>query len=252
MKEKILSLAKPALNIVIAVSIATASFQLGCFYYYTKSKEAVVENPHAHAYSPEEISIAVNESNELIMIERATGKYIVYSDEIGQTIFGMYANRIHQAATITATTPDNTEIRVARVPGSINQGSPPCIQMYNYIKAYADTFNIPLRYAFGIANTETSYNGPFHWKYNPAQTSCAGAVGPMQVMVSTARWINKDNISKERLRTDIKYNVYTSMKLLHKLFIKNKDWKLAFGEYNTGRPCVNGYAHKVYNYEPTW
>jgi hypothetical protein len=35
----------------------------------------------------------------LIMIERATGKYIVYSDQIGQTIFGMYANRIHQEAT---------------------------------------------------------------------------------------------------------------------------------------------------------
>jgi hypothetical protein len=30
------------------------------------------------------------------MIERATGKYIVYSDTIGQTIFGMYANRIRQ------------------------------------------------------------------------------------------------------------------------------------------------------------
>ena len=30
------------------------------------------------------------------MVERATGEYIVYSDEIGQTIFGMYANRIHQ------------------------------------------------------------------------------------------------------------------------------------------------------------
>ena len=58
-----------------------------------------VENPYAHAFSPEEISIAVNESNELIMIERATGDYIVYSDQIGQTIFGMYANRIHQEAT---------------------------------------------------------------------------------------------------------------------------------------------------------
>jgi hypothetical protein len=33
------------------------------------------------------------------MIERATGDYIVYSDEIGQTIFGMYANRIHQEVT---------------------------------------------------------------------------------------------------------------------------------------------------------
>ena len=74
----------------------------------------------------------------------------------------------------------------------------------------------------------------------------------MQVMVSTARWINKDQVTKERLRTDIQYNVFTSMKLLRKLFIKNNDWKLAFGEYNTGRPCLNNYAYKVYNYNPTW
>lgn len=154
--------------------------------------------------------------------------------------------------TFAVTKPEKEEVQVVRIPESIDQTSPPCLQMYNYIKAYADTFDVPLRYAFGIANTETSYKGPFHWKYNPALTSCAGAVGPMQVMVSTARWINKDKVSKDKLRTDIKYNVYTSMKLLHKLFIKNKDWKLAFGEYNTGHPCVNGYAIKVYNYNPTW
>ena len=36
------------------------------------------------------------------------------------------------------------------------------------------------------------------------------------------------------------------------LFDKNRDWKVAFGEYNTGRPCINGYSHKVYNYKPDW
>ena len=51
---------------------------------------------------------------------------------------------------------------------------------------------------------------------------------------------------------DIKYNVYTSMKLLRILFDKNGDWKTVFGEYNTGRPCINGYSHKVYNYKPDW
>jgi len=53
-----------------------------------------------------------------------------------------------------------------RIPESIDRGSPPSLQMYKYIKMYADTFNIPLRYAFGIANAETSYKGPFHWNYN--------------------------------------------------------------------------------------
>ena len=95
-KERVISLVKPTLNVIIIASLATAAFQLGSLYQLSKKPDTKVENPYAHAFSPEEISIAVNESNELIMIERATGKYIVYSDQIGQTIFGMYANRIHQ------------------------------------------------------------------------------------------------------------------------------------------------------------
>jgi soluble lytic murein transglycosylase-like protein len=154
--------------------------------------------------------------------------------------------------TFTVTKPEKETPQVVRIPDSIDQGSPPSLQMYRYIKSYADTFNIPVRFAFGIANAETGYKGPFHWKYNPAQISSAGAVGPMQVMVSTARHINKDGVSKEKLRTNIKYNIYTSMKLLRKLYNMYGNWKTVFGAYNTGRPCVNGYAHKVYNHKLNW
>jgi hypothetical protein len=95
-REKVINLLKPAMNVIIVVAVGTSMFKLGAMYQASQKEDVKVENPYAHAYSPEEISIAVNESNELIMIERATGKYIVYSDQIGQTIFGMYANRIHQ------------------------------------------------------------------------------------------------------------------------------------------------------------
>jgi hypothetical protein len=97
-KEMVMKNAKNVLTVVAFAAVATASFQLGAKYQSDKKEQVVVDNPYAHAFSPEEISIAVNESAELIMIERKTGKYIVYSDAIGQTIFGMYANRIHQEA----------------------------------------------------------------------------------------------------------------------------------------------------------
>jgi len=154
--------------------------------------------------------------------------------------------------TFTVTKPEKDAIQNVRIPDSIDQGSPPCLQMYRYIKAYADTFDIPLRYAFGVAHTETGYKGPFHWRYNHAQTSYAGAEGPMQIMLPTARWNNKDNVSRERLRNDIKYNVKTSMKVLRKLYNKYRNWKVVFGCYNTGRPCINGYAEKVYNHKLNW
>jgi hypothetical protein len=96
-REKVMNLLKPAMNVIIVAAVGTVMFRLGIAYQSNESQENIkVDNPYAHAFSPEEISIAVNESNELIMIERSTGKYIVYSDQIGQTIFGMYANRIHQ------------------------------------------------------------------------------------------------------------------------------------------------------------
>lgn len=146
----------------------------------------------------------------------------------------------------------DTESTILREYKPVSATDPPCLQMYYYIEQYADSFNIPKRYAYGVANVETGYRGPFHWRYNPKQTSCAGAVGPMQVMLSTARGLNRDGVSRDRLLTDIEYNVYTSMKLLRRLYNLRRNWKVVFGEYNTGRPCINGYAERVYNHQLNW
>ena len=134
----------------------------------------------------------------------------------------------------------------------VNITDPPCMQMYFHIEHYADSFNIPKRFAYGVALVETGYQGPFHWNYNHAQGSSAGALGPMQIMLETARRNNKDNVSRSKLRNDIEYNVMTSMKVLRKLYNIYGDWKTVFGCYNTGRPCVNGYAHRVYNHQINW
>lgn len=153
------------------------------------------------------------------------------------------------ATTFVVTEKESTSTQDVRIPDSIDQGSPPSLQMYKYIKAYADTFNIPIRYAFGVAYAETRYGGPFHWRYNHAQTSCTGAEGPMQVLLSTARYVNKDNVSREHLRNNIKYNVRTSMKLIRKLYNRYHNWEICFGYYNTGYPVVNDYARRVVNYK---
>jgi soluble lytic murein transglycosylase-like protein len=132
------------------------------------------------------------------------------------------------------------------------QTDPPCLQMYFYIEQYADSFNVPKKIAYGIARMETGYRGYKHWKYNPKQTSTASAVGAMQIKVSTARWINKDNVSVDKLKSDVEYNVMTSMKYLRKIYNKTHRWDLSLGEYNTGRPCVNDYASKIINYKFDW
>jgi len=134
--------------------------------------------------------------------------------------------------------------------GSIYEIQPIAMRMFSTIEKYANKYDIPLRYALGIAYAETRYEGPFHWRYNPQQKSSAGALGPMQIMPSTANMIWGRSVPREDLISDIDLNVETSMKLLRKLHDRYGNWKIVFGCYNTGTPCVNGYAEKVFNFNP--
>lgn len=128
----------------------------------------------------------------------------------------------------------------------------PSIELYYAILKYSKEFNIPQEYAFGIAYVETGYQGPLHFNYDHRQTSSAGALGPMQIMPSTANWINQKKIDKKIVLNDIDFNVRTSMKLLRQLKDKYDSWLVVFGYYNTGYPIINDYARKVYNRQYTW
>jgi soluble lytic murein transglycosylase-like protein len=130
--------------------------------------------------------------------------------------------------------------------------SAPSIQMYFYIKKYAAKYKIPEVYAFSLAYQETRYQGPLDLTYNHKQTSFVGALGPMQIMPSTAKLIEGRYISNIKLKNDIKLNVMISMKLLRKLYNIYGSWGVAFGAYNTGYPCINGYAHNILNKKYIW
>ena len=135
----------------------------------------------------------------------------------------------------------------------IDSSAPPCLRMYDAIIKFSNKYAIPKRYAFGIAYKETRYEGPFQWKYRHTQTSCVGAIGPMQIMPSTARLMWKHrNFTNRQLMNDIEFNVETSMKLLRKLHNIYGDWKIVFGCYNTGKPLINGYAIGVFNHKIHW
>jgi soluble lytic murein transglycosylase-like protein len=126
----------------------------------------------------------------------------------------------------------------------------PCHRMKRAIENHAKTLHIPKNILYGVAFYESRYQGEHHTSYNHAVVG-GGAYGPMQILLSTARSINKDQVTVHKLTNDLEYNVATSAKLLHKLYKIYGDWKKVLGAYNTGRPIVNGYAIKVYNYKPS-
>jgi soluble lytic murein transglycosylase-like protein len=126
-----------------------------------------------------------------------------------------------------------------------------CIQMFESIEKWAAYYNIPKRYAYGIAYQETRYEGPFHWQYVHDRVSSVGAVGPMQIMPATGKMLDP-SANRGKLLSDIDYNVELSMKLLRRLYDKHKNWEIVFGCYNTGRPLINQYAKSVASHQIQW
>ena len=152
---------------------------------------------------------------------------------------------------LCAKSPETQDKITDTTPATIDTNAD-CLLVYYAIEKYAEQYQVPKKYAYNIAYLETRYRGPFDWKYNAKKISSAGAVGPMQIMYSSAKyvWPGK-KFTREQLTNDTQFNVETSMKILNLLHNKYKDWRIVFGYYNTGRPIVNQYALSVYNSKKT-
>jgi soluble lytic murein transglycosylase-like protein len=138
---------------------------------------------------------------------------------------------------------------------SLTADAPPCLKTYFLIEKYSKKYSVPKYIAYNIAYKETNYKGPFDWKYNPFVSSSAGAHGAMQIMLSTANFINDTLTKRSVLKKNLEYNISTSMKLLNSLYKQYDDWKLVCGCYNTGKPMINSYARYCTNtqdYKTNW
>lgn len=98
-KEKVMNTVKGIFSYALIVVALILGFTIGRYTQNYPPKETKSENPYSTPLKPEEVSIAVDEQNNLLVIQKKTGDYIVYSNEIGVSIFKMYTNRIYQNAT---------------------------------------------------------------------------------------------------------------------------------------------------------
>jgi soluble lytic murein transglycosylase-like protein len=138
---------------------------------------------------------------------------------------------------------------------SLTENSPPSLHTYYLIEKFSKVYHIPKHIAYNIAFKETSYKGPYDWKYNPFLSSSGGAVGAMQIKPATANYINDTIVKRSVLKNNLEYNILTSMKLLSFLYKQYKDWTIVCGCYNTGSPIVNEYARFCAtnkNYQKRW
>lgn len=86
---------KEASRILGFVCLVALGYILSELYHYstTERDKAVTSSPKI-TKTIKEVSVAINERNELMVIDRTTGEYEIYQDSIGQSIFNLYATRI--------------------------------------------------------------------------------------------------------------------------------------------------------------
>lgn len=83
--------------IVISISIAiVASFFIGQFVenYKNKKGDDGEQTTKIVKIKKQDVNIAIDEYNNLIIFDNHSGEYLIYEDSIGQTIFKIYARNI--------------------------------------------------------------------------------------------------------------------------------------------------------------
>ena len=120
--------------------------------------------------------------------------------------------------------------------------APKSYQTWYYTKKYLNVYkNVPVKMAKNILKQETGFKHPLDFKYNPHQTSSAGAVGAWQIMPKTGKYVGGSQVTTNKLKNDVDLNSKIGIKYLSSL-IKQYCYLYAAGVYNTGYAKVNQYA----------
>ena len=101
-KEKL----KSALKQLSFYTVISLSFVAGASigYYYDYIKTNYTKQATVVSVKKEEVKLAIDENNNLLIIRKKDGSYTVYQDSVGYMIFGLYAKNIWGQASTKPTT----------------------------------------------------------------------------------------------------------------------------------------------------
>lgn len=89
--EKIKLFLKNILIYVVIAVCAGASFFIGV--YFQKNNTEIIKH-EIKRMNKKDILLAIDENNNLILINKNSGDYTIYEDSIGENIFKIYANNV--------------------------------------------------------------------------------------------------------------------------------------------------------------
>lgn len=93
LKENLKKVVKGITIYGIIILSCVASFFIG--YYYKKlNSEKTIVNVEVKKIRKSQINLAIDESNNLLIIDNKTGNYTIYQDSVGKMIFKLYAKTV--------------------------------------------------------------------------------------------------------------------------------------------------------------
>lgn len=92
-KKKTIAFLKHAGRVIVIVAALIVGFSAGEIYRAYKVGTASTKMPQVQKIDM--TSVAINDRGELMIIDRGSGKYLLFQDEVGQSIFNQYASRIY-------------------------------------------------------------------------------------------------------------------------------------------------------------
>ncbi len=105
---------------------------------------------------------------------------------------------------------------------------------HEYVSCYADMYGVPEAVIFAVMKTESHFD--------TGAVSKAGAVGLMQMMPDTFRWLT-DEILFEHLEDGMMYDPETNIRygtyMLARLYARYGSWETALAAYNAGTGRVD-------------
>jgi uncharacterized membrane-anchored protein YitT (DUF2179 family) len=97
LKEKLKTVLKQFSSYLLIVLTLVAGFVIG--YYYDIIKDSFnSESVQVTTVKRDEVKLAIDENNNLLVIKKTDGSYTVYQDSIGFMIFNLYAKNIWGSA----------------------------------------------------------------------------------------------------------------------------------------------------------
>lgn len=94
--ETLLIKFKPMLKNLMFITFVVLSLSTGFFVgkFYNNNFEPKEPTIEMIKWRRNEVNLALDENNRLIVIDKSTGNYTVYQDSIGISIFKLYARNI--------------------------------------------------------------------------------------------------------------------------------------------------------------